>query len=68
LADGIEYYRGYELAFYWRGRDKVTVQIREKDGLPPIHHMPRERTSDAARQAAWDAVNEMLASLPPKSN
>lgn len=66
MADSIEHYRGYDLAFYWSGRDKVRVQIRESSGLAPIHIMPLERSLDEARQAAKKAVDEKLS--PPPSD
>ena len=34
MAESIEHYRDYELAFYWKGRGKVAVQIRAATNPP----------------------------------
>ena len=59
MADRIEHYRGYEIAYSQRGR-KVRLQIREKDGLPSIVEMPLEDSDAAAKSKARELIDAKL--------
>jgi hypothetical protein len=62
MADKIDFYRGYDIAYYYRGRNgKVRIQIREAEGLPPIVVMPQEDSMRAAEQKARNLINRALA-------
>jgi hypothetical protein len=62
MADRTGFYRGYELAYYTRGRGgKVRILIWEKDGLPPIHAGPEENSMAEAEKAARALIDETLA-------
>ena len=62
MADRLEYYEGYEIAYYryQRGK-KIRLQIREKNGLPPIADMPLEESDAAARHTARQLIDQKLA-------
>jgi hypothetical protein len=61
VADRIDYYRGYEIAYYYLGREKVRIDIREKGGLPPIHGSSQENSLPAAERRARELIDRKLA-------
>jgi hypothetical protein len=66
MADKINWYRGYEIAYYWRAHrnNKVSFLMWEKaDGLPPIHDGSYENSFAAADQKARELIDQTLAKL-----
>jgi hypothetical protein len=68
MGDRAHFYRGYDIAYYWRDRDKVSVLIRGKGDLPPIHMGPQESSLPEAERAAKALIDETLAARAPASN
>jgi hypothetical protein len=68
MADRTHFYRGYDIAYYWRDRDKVRFLIRGKGDLPPIPMGPQESSMPEAERAAKALIDETLATRPPASN